>query len=188
MVIFCCCCCCCWKSRRKPQYGRGKSEMRGSGSSYIPLSAPSTTTAFPCFQVFSHVNSSPYVLKGETPTTPFPLCQIWGLCFFAVFSGWGAGADMWKIHPVVCGHAFNTWIHCTCTSIMFWHYEGIVAFCLVFILTIKEKENCFVFPGYDYLLQNLIYPDAQAWTLILWIVSKLWRCKKAMDFLGGGHV
>ena len=50
---------------------------------------------------------------------------------------------------------------------MFWHYEGIVAFCLVFILTIKEKENCFVFPGYDYLLQNLIYPDAQAWTLIL---------------------
>ena len=105
-------------------------------------------------------------------------------CVFLRFSEvGGAGADMWKIHPVVCGHAFNTCIHCTWTSIMFWHYEGIVAFCLVFILTIKEKENCFVFPGYDYLLQNLIYPDAQAWTLNLSIISKLWGCKNVRGFV-----
>ena len=127
---------------------------------------------------------SPWSIQERNPTAPFSLCQIWGLSFLR-FSEVGAGADMWKIHPVVCcGHAFNTCIHCTWTSIMFWHYEGIIAFCLGFILTIKENENCFVFPGYGYFLQNIISPDAQAWTLNLSIISKLSGCKGICSEVG----
>ena len=72
-----------------------------------------STPAFRSFQI-SHIYNMFWrnPLHGtnnskRNPNTPFSLCQIWGLCALR-FSPGGSWTDMWKIHYVVCGHAFNT--------------------------------------------------------------------------------
>ena len=136
--------------------GEEKSKMRGSGSSYIPLSALTTTTAFRSFQI-PHVHQSlcfetshvqwAKKCNNITKKPTFFLQQIWELyVLWLSLDGWqGRTCERYILWSVVMPSTPVCWYNYSHYVLALYRHHEYLA-CLVPINT--NQVNCFELCAY----------------------------------------